>query len=217
MDSFDNQPSPHIAAPWKLKGEGFILVYRFTKNFVYESGFLREDQLGNFKGGFGYVMLVNYEESPVGPYRELLFIPGKFGPANKQCITKIYVDSDASTENGRYNWGIPKETVPFIWNREGNLTTIAVGSEENPIWFSKLKTGAFPLPVSTKILPINLLQSLNEQNYLTKPEGKGWGKLAQLEKVHIDPQGFPDISRLKPLMCVHVNPFWMSFPIPTLV
>lgn len=212
-----HEPAPLFPAPWKLKGEGFILMFRFTKTFVYESGFLPEHHLGNFKGGFGYVMLVNYEESPVGPYKELLFIPGKFGPENKQCITKIYVDSELSTNNGRGNWGIPKETVPIIWNRDGKITTVGVGSNENPIWFSKIKTGRIPIPVSTKILPIHLLQELGEKQYLTKPEGKGWGKLASIEKIHVEQSGFPDISKLKPLLCVHVKPFWMSFPTPKLL
>lgn len=69
-------------------------------------------------------MLVNYEKYPVWPYRELLIIPGKFRKSHKQAITKIYVDSEASTQNGRANWGVPKQTLSFVWEKN---------SEEDPI------------------------------------------------------------------------------------
>lgn len=200
--------------PWRLKGEGFILLYKFSKSFIQEHALLHASQIDSYTGGLGYVMLVNYEESPVGPYKELLIIPGKFGAERRQAITKIYVDSEASTQNGRKNWGIPKETVPIIWQKEGKLTKIGVGSEHDPIWYSEIMTGKIPIPVSTKLLPIELLQTWEDKQYLTKPAGKGWGKLASLQKIHVNPQGFPNITAKKPLLCVHVHPFEMYFPKP---
>lgn len=207
-------PDPHFPAPWKLKGEGIILVYKFKRKWLEAHGLLSDKEIQDFKGGLGYVMLVNYSESPVGAYRELLFIPGKFKSHGKQIISKIYVDSEDSTANGRYNWGIPKETVPFIWQQEGNVTSIGVGPEENPILYCQIKRSGLPFPASTKILPIHLFQELEGKSYIVNPSGKGWGKLAKVESIKVNAKLFPDISTLKPLLSVHIRPFEIIFPKP---
>jgi hypothetical protein len=208
------KPNNHFPPPWKLKGEGIIMVFRFKKDWVEKNGFLTEIQKGYFKGGFGFVMLVNYSESPVGPYKELLFIPGKFKPKNLQAITKIFVDSDLSTQNGRFNWGIPKETVPIIWQKKGKAETIGVGSEDDPVLFLKISSGGIPFPASTKLLPISLLQELEGKEFHTNPRGSGWAKLAKIETLKVDREHFPDIGKIKPLFCFKVNPFTMHFPLP---
>jgi len=53
---------------------------------------------GQFAGGLGTVMLVDYNTSNAGPYGELHFIPGKFKHQNKRLnsISKIYVSTLAS-------------------------------------------------------------------------------------------------------------------------
>ncbi len=75
-------------APWKLTGNGYILLYRFTKAFVAEHGFLADFQKEKFVSSWGAVMLVDYQSSPVGPYHELLFIPGLFS-FNKKKVFSI--------------------------------------------------------------------------------------------------------------------------------
>ena len=85
-------------APWSLSGDGYMIFYKFTREFVAQFGFVPPELEGRFDGYLGSVMLVNYQSSPVGPYRELLFIPGKFKVENglvtrPQSITKIYVNS----------------------------------------------------------------------------------------------------------------------------
>ena len=89
--------------PWTLHGEGIILLYRFKKSWVKSKANLPAELQGQFKGGFGYVMLVDYSSSPVGSYHELLFIPGQFGEKKFQSITRILVSSEASTDQGRKN------------------------------------------------------------------------------------------------------------------
>lgn len=53
-------------------------------------------------------MIVRYEDSEVGPYDELILIPGRAmnphtGKADMR-ITNIFVSTDASVWNGRRNW-----------------------------------------------------------------------------------------------------------------
>jgi hypothetical protein len=55
---------------------------------------------------------------------------------------------------------------------------------------------------------------LEGKTFLTNPKGHGWGKFAKIESMKINPMYFPDISKLKPLLCVKINPFTMEFPLP---
>ena len=71
-------PSEYYPPPWRLTGEGIILIYRFPRAWVERLECLTDQQRGNFAGGLGYVMMVNYHQSPVGPYKELLLIPASF-------------------------------------------------------------------------------------------------------------------------------------------
>jgi hypothetical protein len=115
-------------APWKLTGNGYILLYRFTKAFVAEHGFLADFQKEKFVSGWGAVMLVDYQSSPVGPYHELLFIPGLFSFNKKKVfsISKIYVSTQSSVVNGIENWGIPKEFAEFHWGKKQISDRIAI-------------------------------------------------------------------------------------------
>ncbi|EKB48949.1 acetoacetate decarboxylase family protein [Cecembia lonarensis] len=207
------KPSTHYPPPWQLNGEGIIMVYKFKKDWLVQNGLWELGSSKSYKGGLGFVMLVNYHNSPVGPYKELLIIPGKYAPQKRQSISHIFVDSEASTENGRYNWGIPKETVPIIWQTEGDEDTIGIGTEEDPILFCKVKSRGISFPATTKLLPIRLHQILGGNAYRTDPGGSGWAKLAHIEKLNVESSRFPDISKVKPLFCFKVNPFTMHFPL----
>lgn len=209
------KPETHYPPPWQLQGEGVILLYRFPKKWINEHPLIPTHLKGQFKGGFGYLMLVNYYDSPVGPYKELLLIPGKFKPNKKQSITHIVVNSERSTQNGRFNWGIPKITLPIIWESEKGLDTIGIGDEDDPIFFCKIRYKGMSFPVSTKILPIKLYQQCNGKAFETEPKGSGWGKLAKIETLKINHKRFPDISKFKPILAIKVSPFSIDFPKPS--
>ncbi|WP_111316692.1 acetoacetate decarboxylase family protein [Algoriphagus chordae] len=199
-------------APWKLQGEGIILIYKFSKDWVETHGNLPDHLKGKFNGGLGYLMLVNYQTSPVGPYKELLFIPGKFGPYGKQAITKIYVSSESSTQNGHANWGIPKETLPISWEKKDGKEIIEVKDGDKIAFSCELKTGKIPFPISTSLLPIDLHQLWDGVDFFTRPSGHGWGKRASIKNIQIDPTYFPDLSGQKPLFAVKIDPFKIIFP-----
>ncbi len=205
-----------VPAPWTLRGEGIILLFRFKKEWITKAGNLPEHLEGKFKGGFGYVMLVDYQESPVGPYRELLFIPGKFGKEKLQAITTIFVDSEASTVNGRANWAIPKHTADFNWQKEKGLDKVEVSLNGKQVFRASIRSGGISFPMSTALLPIRLRQELEDQVLFTQPEGKGWGKLARIQDLEVDPQLFPDIRGIKPLLALKVSPFTLTFPKPSI-
>lgn len=208
-------PTP-VPAPWTLRGEGIILLFRFKKSWVNQAANLPEHLHHKFRGGFGYVMLVDYQESPVGPYKELLFIPGKFGEEKLQSITTIFVDSEASTANGRANWAIPKQTADFRWQKEKGLDRVEVSLNGKLVFQAGIRSGGISLPISTTLLPIQLRQELAGQVLFTQPEGKGWGKLAHIQELELDPLLFPDIRGIKPLLALKVSPFTLTFPKPSI-
>ncbi len=63
-----------------------------------------------WKGGLSHVVIVRYEDSPIGPYDELIaFLDGFANPFEKGTsgrITNIYVTSRESVWHGRTNWSM---------------------------------------------------------------------------------------------------------------
>ncbi len=207
---------PNIIAPppWNLTGKAYIFLYKFSKNYVQENAFLQDYQKSRFLGYFGTVMLVNYESSPVGPYKELLFIPGLFTFDWKKVysISKIYVSTYESVYNGIENWGIPKELADFDWNDDD--IKVSVGNEE--IFSVKLKSRFLKFPITTSLIPLTVVQKLRRDLITTKPSAKGNGQLAKVLSMKVNPKFFPDLSKQKPLLVTKVNSFEMMFNIPTI-
>lgn len=199
-------------APWKLTGEAVILGYKFKKSWVENSGLLKESMKDKFKGGLGYVILANYSSSPVGPFQEAIFIPGKFRKSKSQIITKLITDSESSAINGQTNWGLPKEIHPMIWQKSRKWDQISILDQETQIFSIELEHGGIPIPISTVFLPIQLCQTWNKVKYFSKPMATGWGKFAKIKNLDLDPRYFPDIRIQKPLFALKVNPFNLELP-----
>lgn len=203
--------------PWTLLGDGYMLFYKFSRDFVAQQGFVPTELAGRFDGFFGAVMLVNYRESPVGPYHELLFIPGKFRTplGRRYSITRIVVDSEASTVNGRANWGIPKFTNTFEVKKDGTTERIRVLDDQGKPGFEiALRAGGLHFPVTTALVPLRLYQVWEGKTYDTTPKGSGKGQLARVLDLHVNPAFFPDVSLVKPLLALKVSGFRMWFPKP---
>ncbi|MFP4456658.1 MAG: acetoacetate decarboxylase family protein [Clostridia bacterium] len=204
-----------ISAPWELSGRGFITLYKFDKNFLSKTNiipkFLKERRLK----GFGAIMFVEYEESPVGPYYELLFIPGKFVIGNKKLatISKIYVSTQESVDGGINNWGIPKEIADFeVHDIDKSRTSITVEKDDQLIASFVFKETFMPIPVSTNILKYPLIQKRKDKFYLTDFKGSGKGKMAIIEEQKFNDKNFPNIENFTPIISVKVNPFNITFP-----
>jgi hypothetical protein len=120
----------HIPGPWLFRTK----IYLFTKllspgdnqedpilqglppgsynpsETVHPSALALVNGVPQWKGGLSYFALIRYEDSPVGPYDELIAISdGWANPYEKFTsarITNIYVDSPQSLWNGRNNWSM---------------------------------------------------------------------------------------------------------------
>jgi hypothetical protein len=214
----EHSPEIKIApAPWNLTGDAYIMVYKFSKDFVQKYGFLADYQRDRFLGYVGTVMLVDYKTSAVGPYRELLFIPGMFTFNWKKMfsISKIYVSSRDSVYNGIENWGIPKEFADFDWqtNPDG-LEDISVSIEGKEFFKITIKKGFISFPITTSIFPLAVVQKLRKDLIITNPTAKGKATLASIKSIKVDKNFFPDLSKASPLITMKVKDFEMNFNVP---
>lgn len=219
MDAYatDRTHTTIVPPPWSLTGSGYILAYRFPRRFLEASGALADTaHLGEFVGGVGVVMLVNYTSSDAGPYRELLFIPGAFKHPRGRfySITRIYVSTQVSVVSGRENWGIPKQWATFAED-DDSVTTVSVGGKT--IARFELSGAGPSLPTTTSLIPRRwrtLIQTYGDGALLTTPEASGWTGLAKVGKIEADPAHFPDLSGLRPFLALHAPRFQMTFPFP---
>ena len=117
MSSAVAETSPsRVPPPWRLRGSGYVFLFSFEPWFLRNGGFLPPELVGpHFEAELGVLMLVDYRQSPVGPYRELLFAAGRNLRWRHHLfsITRIYVSTAASAVNGWENWAIPKRTAEF--------------------------------------------------------------------------------------------------------
>lgn len=211
--------SPTIVAPppWTLTGNGYIFTFWFKKDWVKKYGHLLGFQENNVLGGLGTVMLVDYHSSDVGPYRELLIVPGRFKLGGKKqfSISKIYVSTYESVWNGINNWGIPKELADFEINKlADNTEQIKVSVQGEVFLEAKLTKRKFYFPITTSFFPLRLAQQREDKLLITNSSAKGKATFVKSQELQINQTLFPDVSSLKPLTVLAVKEFEMIFPIP---
>ncbi|QRV80601.1 hypothetical protein RhiJN_08616 [Ceratobasidium sp. AG-Ba] len=105
---------PPVPTPWQTK--------ELPRGAIdpFEEGRYRDFQ-ATYTGGLGTIQLIRYHRSPIGPYDELLYVPGnityKTG-ANSSIsgltMTRIYVSTTASIINGN----TPKHLARFEFTKE---------------------------------------------------------------------------------------------------
>lgn len=221
--SSTTSPASSVAlapAPWDLQGSGYIVVIRLPESTSDEALFVPQSLKGKRRGRLAVLMFVDYQSSDVGPYHELLLIPGLF-PFNNSLnhsITRIYVSSMESVVNGNLNWGIPKDRCDFAVTYGADRDQIALTAEDGTCFAElTLRTRRmFPIPVTTALMPKKLRtlgQHREGQQYLYAPGSRGFIKPAQLLNARFDGRYFPDITDGKVITCWKVTDFSMVFPV----
>ena len=205
---------PAVPAPWNLSGRGFMVLYKFNREFLKEKAFLPPDGEMAPAGGLGALMIVDYASSDAGPYSELLFIPGKVHVSGGRWhrITKIYVSTMESVLNGRKNWAIPKEPATFHFSKKDNLESIEVANDGGTFFQTDIKVYGPRFPVSTKLLPFPLMQGHAGSYLQTSFSGSGWGRLASIRSIQAEQKYFPNLEGVRPLIAVYIDPFKIVFP-----
>ena len=148
-------PIKHVPGPWKLKGDAHVFftysndsdVNSLSKSFLYEPlEATSEFSEGRFVGGLAAAYIIRYHESPVGPYDELIIIPGSFESERnvvgkivkerKLRITRIYVSTKATCYNGRKSMSFSRSRrhvtyTPVDWNIPKHLARFEFETLEN--------------------------------------------------------------------------------------
>jgi hypothetical protein len=205
-------------APWQLRGESYAFLTKLPmprgRAELFASSELAEARFGQL----GLVMFVDYTASPVGPYRELLFIPGtfRFGKHRRPSVTKIYVSTRASVENGRRNWGIPKELAEFDTDDGADgvkRVSMRVGGRVVvELW---LRHGKLALPATSSIVPRALRtlgQTLGGQTFETTPSFRGIVQRAHVTHAWSEPGAFCTLSAERVVTGVRLSKLELHFP-----
>lgn len=216
------QPSrtlKRVEPPWKLRGHGWILLYRFDRDFITANDLIPPYLAGHYRGGIGAVMLVDYSASPVGAYRELLFIPGVFRYGRRyHPIQTIYVSTQASVVNGRENWGIPKQLAHFDIQDDDQTQTWHVSIDDTPVLSATLEPGVLRFPVNTLFnpFPYRLLQQHADGRLLSTLPRAGGVISPTATCHHLDVNGayFPDVTQQPSIGTIEAVNTRLTFPLP---
>ncbi|MEQ9300781.1 MAG: acetoacetate decarboxylase family protein [Cyclobacteriaceae bacterium] len=194
-------------APWDLNGMGIMHFFWGPKRIDPFSG---EEVSG--VGGF---IIARYDHSPVGPYNELLYIPGRHKLDGKTSffISKIYVDSIDSVVSGQSNWGIPKELADINIEKRGKKIEMVASIGGKSLFDASIAHGSLTFPVTTKLIPIPLYQDWKGSYYFTKFVGSGSGSFGKLGVNSVDASRFADTREFRSLATLVVDPFKLTFPI----
>ncbi|THH31846.1 hypothetical protein EUX98_g2351 [Antrodiella citrinella] len=179
------KPFIEAPAPWPCKGECFwFSTYVHAKRGAYpppaafgelEQGtaFADPTVAGDYEGGLAGVIVFRYTETPVGPYDEIMWIPGKFtvpaGGPGALRITRLYVSTKESVYNGRKNWNIAKTVAHFDFTpspKENNgglpYSKISVSdpsTPEQPFFVADLAPSLMTsvvIPLKSTYMPISM-------------------------------------------------------------
>ncbi|EMD87117.1 hypothetical protein COCC4DRAFT_41318 [Bipolaris maydis ATCC 48331] len=237
----ERHPVPRSEAPWdKLKAESYSLFLKLSElpkgtYDEFEASWADEKENGAFKGGLGAVIVVRYTETPVGPYDEIIFVPGNFTtpllpptpssiPAKALRISRIYVSQRTTTYNGRLNWNIPKHLARFTFSSPPTAAgasppaslTVKVyppssqaGDSTPPFFACTLTPWTWipALPVNTAYIPLNLTVV---QPPIPEPPGHKEALKKALDAEHVHPY---DTDPQKALAVLPGTDRWTAFDI----
>lgn len=208
-------PSIDAPAPWELRSRSYVLALRREQDEPYAT---RPELLDARPWPLAYVMFVDYSASPVGPYFELLFIPGsfRFGSRRLPSITKIYVSSQASVDNGRRNWAIPKQLASFSvrYDVEG-VDHMVMQVDDKPAVELALRPSVPRLPFTTALMPRRfrtLGQTLDGHTAIVAPSARALVQPAKVVRAWSDASYFPVLSPKRVAACSMLSRVRLTFP-----
>lgn|GEM_PF-42637 len=209
-------------APWRLGGDAYVVDLIMPAEILDRECFVPEILKGRRLGTVSRMIYVDYRDSPVGPYKELLFNPPKFRLDKTRCrtISRIFVSTPEAVVNGVENWGLPKTFAEFdsrtLPNGREQITVSSEGNVFAELTFSSVRFG---FPFSDRRLPESfrtMAQPHAGKTYLYAPITSGTMKMGRLRESRFDSKMFPDISQGRILYCVRLADFRMHIPAATI-
>lgn len=195
-------------APWTLTGDVAYLFLHGPRTAQESFNENSDPSRSPFRGGHGGMMLVRYTTSPVGPYDELLLVPGcyQFGDATYYRISQIYVSSIDSVINARRNWNVPKKLAVFQWTENNTFVKIFLPESTEPFCTVRVRPRLYCFPARSGIVPTKFrtllqppLEETKEKNIYLKiiPSCSGWFRpFVKLIEFHTDGKEIPSHEQL---------------------
>ena len=215
IDTDGERATLRAPAPWELRADGYLLLMR-------ASAVSDAHRADTQPAPYTCAIFADYGASPVGPYRELLFIPGaaKFGRRLLPTITKIYVSTQASVDNGRANWGIPKELATFtVDRRSSRLDHLSMRVDDQIAVDLTLESVGPKLPFATWMLPAPLRtlgQRLDGTTFEVTPGARGRLQWARVKHAWADEACFPALTPASIVAAIKLSKVTLRFPEATL-
>ncbi len=193
--------------PWQLEGDGWVLLLRTSPDAGRHWRWCR------------MVMAMHYANSPIGPYRELLSIPGRRGRGTRArwSITRIFVSTPASVAAGRDHWRIPKQHADFRVEADARAERIVVSRGDAPIARLALVGGGPAVPASASWIPPmlrTLAQPCGDTTWHTTPSGRARVRRARLVSADVDADAFGSFAPADVLAAFRLTRFAACFPRP---
>lgn len=206
---------PIVEPPWQLRGAGWILPLTGRSDWLREQGWLGE-RSEDFAGGPGALMLVDYQHCPIGPYRELLCIPGRFRTplGLRPAITRILVSTADSVQQGQRHWAIPKTLGRFECHTESGREIWEITEGGEPLARFELSALGPALPVRGQWCPSawrTLAQPAGDIWRLVSPSASARVRLGRCHQRWCDAQRFPAPPGSSGL-ALQVSELQMCFP-----
>ncbi|XP_076884064.1 protein NEOXANTHIN-DEFICIENT 1-like [Bidens hawaiensis] len=138
--------------PWIFKGSAlyqFHLVKAEIAKAIIPKEFRLVEAFGYTLGGF---FLANYNESPFGPFDELVAIAGIVWnpPTSHAWAARVYVNSDNACAHGRKEFGLPSQVATFS---KAGPQMIHVAETDGPV-----TTDLYDIRLQSPILKMNPLK-----------------------------------------------------------
>jgi hypothetical protein len=208
--------APFVPAPWTLTGEAWVVpqLQRVDAVAAYvPPGCAIVAWRGWTLGGY---VCVDYHTSPVGPYREIIFVPAlvRRGWRWGFHISHIYVDSAASVGGGRGNWWLPKDLLTFAITKHENTTLFRADHEAQSIaWGVFTHNKLISLPFNNRQLPLHLLQAHADRVRRSAFWATGRIGVANGALDLLDTTRLPQLSFVVRLPLLHVQQFKLCFEV----
>lgn len=184
MSQTQSVSDAHSYPPWRCRGEAFILNYWFSPVALKQLQHfgIQAQRVGHLL----HVLLIRYQQSPVGPYDALVIIDHP-QIAKQRCssIPLIFVSTPASITDGQHFWGLPKQQAQFIWHEQAEQLSCSIEYQQQQLHLKleKHKNSTcydFNHQQLTQTI-LSIHQNWQNQHYKFQPNFRA--KLCKLKKV----------------------------------
>jgi hypothetical protein len=220
MDSDSEWPRGvvRVQPPWILRGDAFLAVTASPAELNLADGGIASELRGIYNNLFNAVVIADYRESPIGPFRELLYIPGRFRfglDDERMSITRGYANTEVARLNRRAYWGVRSRLATISRTTGGdNSDVFAIG--ERPFARFGFETFGPDIALNGHTIPEAFrafAQLEGDRRLLYTLAITGTMRAARFEPQMLDASMFPDMAKREFLLGLKISNFLAEFPL----